>query len=188
MALVYKIQEFLKKKFNELNLKRKDFSRNSGIPYPTVVDITKGVKLNPSISNILKIANYFRCPTDEVIGRDQYITLHSSKGFEFNKITSDVVIDNLKQFLKNKVKNHNINLHNLSIDIGFSYNALNSFVNGNRGQKTLNSQIVVALANYFQVSLDEMIGRVKPTTAVNSSEKNSDKDIDLNNLYVLVDI
>ncbi|MFU7500297.1 MAG: helix-turn-helix domain-containing protein [Candidatus Tisiphia sp.] len=72
-----------------------------------------------------------------------------------------------------------MNLHNLARNIGFSNNSLSGFINSNRGQKTLNSQIVVALADYFQVSIDEMIGRIKPTTAVNSSDKNSDSNTHL---------
>ncbi|BFD46897.1 MAG: hypothetical protein DMENIID0002_15430 (plasmid) [Rickettsia endosymbiont of Sergentomyia squamirostris] len=64
-------------------------------------------------------------------------------------------------------------------NIGFSNNSLSGFINSNRGQKTLNSQIVVALADYFQVSIDEMIGRIKLTTAVNSSDKNSDSNTHL---------
>ncbi|MCC8416967.1 MAG: helix-turn-helix domain-containing protein [Rickettsia endosymbiont of Bryobia graminum] len=152
-----------------LKLKRKEFSRNSGIPYSTVIDITKGLKLNPTINNILKIANYFKCSIDEVIGRNEYITSPN------NEITSEEIIANIKKFLKDKVIEQNINLYKLSQIIGFSNNSLHSFVNSNRGQKTLNSQIVVALADYFQVSLDEMVGRVAPTKdtdSVKSSEQN----------------
>ncbi|WP_367364117.1 helix-turn-helix domain-containing protein [Candidatus Tisiphia endosymbiont of Nedyus quadrimaculatus] len=188
MALVHKIQEFLKKKFDELNLKRKEFSRKSGIPYSTVIDITKGLKLNPSINSILKIANYFRCPIDEVIGRNKYITLHSSKDFEFHEITLDEVTANIKHFLKNKVSNQNINLYKLSIDIGFSNNSLHSFVNSNREQKTLNNQIIVALADHFQISIDEMVGRIKPTTADNdeASQQNSMRLLNKTPIVILI--
>ncbi|WP_367364649.1 helix-turn-helix domain-containing protein [Candidatus Tisiphia endosymbiont of Nedyus quadrimaculatus] len=184
MALVYKIQEFLKRKFDELNLERKGFARNSGIPYSTVINITKGHKLNTDISNILKIANYFRCSIDEVIGRNDYITLPNTKNLVFHEITLEEIITNIKRFLENKVKKQNLNLYKLSMDIGFSSNPLHSFVNGKREQKTLNSQIIVALADYFQISLDEMVGRIKPTTADNDevSQQNSNSDSDLNNL------
>ena len=97
MALVYKIQEFLKKKFDELNLKRKGFARNSDIPYPTVIDITKGLKLNPTINTMLKIANYFRCSIDEVIGRNYYIILPNTRNLVFHEITAEEIITNIKK-------------------------------------------------------------------------------------------
>ncbi|MDD9335198.1 MAG: helix-turn-helix transcriptional regulator [Rickettsiaceae bacterium] len=182
MALVYKIQEFLKKKFDELNLKRKGFARNSGIPYPTVIDITKGLKLNPTINTMLKIANYFRCSIDEVIGRNDYIILPNTRNLVFHEITAEEIITNIKRFLENEVQKQNLNLYTLSIEIGFSSGSLHRFVNGKRKQKTLDSQIAVALADHFQISLDEMIGRIASTKDTDkSSEQSSNSDSDLNN-------
>jgi transcriptional regulator with XRE-family HTH domain len=177
MALVDKIQKFLFQKFSGLNLNRKDFVEQSGIPYSTVTHIMKGLILNPTINHIIKIANYFNCSIDEVIGRTEYSSLIYTKNF-FH-ISSDEIGNNLKKYINGKVKEKNINLHNLARNIGFSNNSLSGFINSNRGQKTLNSQIVVALADYFQVSIDEMIGRIKPTTAVNSSDKNYDSNTHL---------
>ncbi|WP_341750727.1 helix-turn-helix transcriptional regulator [Candidatus Tisiphia endosymbiont of Sialis lutaria] len=167
MALVYKIQEFLKRKFGKKKINLKDFSRKSSIPYTTVTDITKGYKLNPDISNILKIANYFRCSIDEVIGRNDYTTLPNIRNLAFHEITSEEIITNIRKFLENKVKKQNLDLYKLSIDIGFGIKLLHKFVNVNREQKTLYSEIIVALADYFQMSLDEMVGRIKPNTSDN---------------------
>ncbi len=166
MALVYKIQEFLKRKFDKKKINLKDFARKSAIPYSTVINITKGFRLNTDISNILKIANYFRCSIDEVIGRNDYITLPNTRDLVFHEITSEEIITNIKNFLENEVKKQNLNLYKLSTEIGFSNNSLHSFVN-KREQKTLDSRIAVALADYFQVSLDEMVGRIKPNTSDN---------------------
>ncbi|WP_250311829.1 helix-turn-helix domain-containing protein [Rickettsia endosymbiont of Oedothorax gibbosus] len=164
MALVYKIQEFLEKKFNELKLKRKDFVEQSGIPYSTITHIMKGLILNPTINHILKIANYFNCSLDEVIGRTQYaLPIHTKN---FRTISSNDISNNLKKYIKDKVKKQNINLYTLGRDIGFSNNSLRGF-NDNREQKIFNSQIIIALADYFQVSLDEMVGRVDPAISDN---------------------
>ncbi|MDD9335626.1 MULTISPECIES: hypothetical protein [unclassified Candidatus Tisiphia] len=38
-------------------------------------------------------------------------------------------------------------------------------------KKTLNSQIIIALADHFQISLDEMIGRIPPTKNMDSLPK-----------------
>ena len=173
MALVHQIQEFLKKKFDELKLTRKDFAEQSGIPYSTVTNIMQGLKANPTISNILKIADYFKCSMDEVVGRNEYISLPNIESLEFYKITSSDITSNIKKFLIDKVKKQNLNLYKLGMTIGFSNNSLHSFVNSNREQKTLNSQIVVALADYFEISLDQMIGRIAPTKDTDNS-KSSD--------------
>ncbi|OZG31648.1 hypothetical protein [Rickettsia endosymbiont of Culicoides newsteadi] len=63
-------------------------------------------------------------------------------------------------------------MYTLSTEIGFSNNSLHSFVN-KREQKTLDSRIAVALADYFQVSVDEMIGRIKPATSDDESSQQS---------------
>ncbi|WP_425363595.1 helix-turn-helix domain-containing protein [Candidatus Tisiphia endosymbiont of Hybos culiciformis] len=164
MALVYKIQEFLEKKFSELKLTRKDFVEQSGIPYSTVTHIIKGLIINPTINHIFKIASYFNCSLDEVIGRTQYVSpVHRN----FRTISSNDISDNLKKYVEDKAKSQNINLYTLGRDIGFSNNSLRGFIKGTREQKTFNSQIIIALADYFQISLDEMVGRIKPATSDN---------------------
>ncbi|WP_422229878.1 helix-turn-helix domain-containing protein [Rickettsia endosymbiont of Halotydeus destructor] len=75
MSLATKIKKFLEKKFEEHNLKRKDFVQESKIPYSTVTRIMKataesGREFNPEIDTILKIADYFNSTMDEVIGRE----------------------------------------------------------------------------------------------------------------------
>lgn len=179
MALVYKIQEFLKRKFDELKFKRKDIVKDTNISYPTICKIMNLSQPNPEIDTILKIANYFNCPIDEVIGRNKYVIQDK---YEFIYISIEDISANLRSFINKKVQEHNLNSYKLGRYIGFSENPIQDFIKENSPQKKLSSAVTVALADYFQVSLDEMIGRVKPTTVVNSSEKNSDKDIDLNNL------
>ncbi len=170
MTLVKEIHQFLKSKFEELKLTRKDFSEQSGIPYNSITNIMNELKSSPQMYNILKIANYFKCSMDEVVGRNQYISLPNTESPEFYEIIPSDIISNIKKFLIDKVKKHNLNLYKLGMDIGFSSGSLHSFVN--RKQKTLNSQIVVALADYFQVSVDEMVGRINPATAADDKVSN----------------
>lgn len=183
MTLVKEIQKFLGSKFEALKLKRKDFSERSGIPYNNITSIMNGLRSNPQMQTILKIANYFECSIDKVVGRNEYLSSLQVQE-RFKDLSPDDINDNLKKFLKNKVAKQNINLYVLGKEIGFNY-SIHNFINGNREQKTLNSQIVVALADYFQVSLDEMVGRIasaKDTGSIKSSEQNSSGDTDLNNL------
>ncbi|MCC8483059.1 MAG: helix-turn-helix transcriptional regulator [Rickettsia endosymbiont of Labidopullus appendiculatus] len=171
MTLVKEIQNFLRSKFEELKLTRKIFSRESGIPYNTITSILNGLSSSTQMYNILKIANYFNCSIDEVVGRSQYISLPNTENPEFCKIIPSDIISNIKKFLIDKAKKQNLNLYKLSMDIGFGNNSLNSFVNGKRKQETLDSRIAVALADYFQVSVDEMIGRIKPATSDDESSQ-----------------
>ncbi|WP_341759813.1 helix-turn-helix transcriptional regulator [Candidatus Tisiphia endosymbiont of Ptychoptera albimana] len=167
MTLVKEIQKFLISKFEELKLTRKSFSRQSGIPYNNITSIMNEVNSSIQMYNILKIANYFNCSIDEVVGRSQYISLPNTKNPEFCKIIPSDIISNIKKFLIDRVKKQNLNLYKLGLDIGFSSHSLRGLVNEKRKQKTFNSQIAIALADYFQVSVDEMIGRIKPNTSDN---------------------
>ncbi len=167
MTLVKKIQQFLESKFEELKLTRKELSKQSGISYNNITSIMNGLSSTTQMYNILKIADYFNCSMDEVVGRNQYLSLPNTESPEFCKITPSDIISNIKKFLIDKAEKQNLNLYKLSIEIGFSNNSLHSFVNGKREQKTFNSQIAVALADYFQVSVDEMVGRIKPATSDN---------------------
>ncbi len=49
----------------------------------------------------------------------------------------------------------------------------------NGKQKTLGSAVTVALADYFQVSLDEIVGRINPNSCNDqSSQQNSNCDVE----------
>lgn len=68
--------------FNELleenDLNRKQFAEKSGIPYTTVIGWTKLNRL-PDYSALLKLADYFNCSVDFLVGRqDAYGNTYSS--------------------------------------------------------------------------------------------------------------
>lgn len=109
MALVHPIQEFLKRKFDELKLTRKDFVEQSNISYSTVTNVMQCLKSNPTISNILKIADYFKCSMDEAVGRNKYISLLNVESLEFYKIIPSDITSNIKKFLIDKVNKQNVN-------------------------------------------------------------------------------
>ncbi|WP_341761810.1 helix-turn-helix transcriptional regulator [Candidatus Tisiphia endosymbiont of Thecophora atra] len=164
MALVHQIQIFLTHKLKDNNLKRKTFAQESNILYRTVCNIINSIGANPELETILKIANYFKCSMNEVIGRNEYVSINQ-KDYNFQIINSEDISINLRHFLNKKLKEKNINPYQLGITIGFSQNVIPKFLKENNPKKTLTSTVAVALADYFQVSLDEMVGRIKPTTA-----------------------
>lgn len=153
MKLVYKLRQFLEKKFKETGLTKKVFAKNINIHYTTVLNITKGVISNPDLYNIVKIADYFNCSVDEVLGRTKYASNISDH--VYNSVTTAVIKNNLLNFLQNQ----NIDLYRLSSELGFSHTTLPKFVQSNEEHRSLRISMIVLLADHFNVSIDEMIGR-----------------------------
>ncbi|MCC8400030.1 MAG: helix-turn-helix domain-containing protein [Rickettsia endosymbiont of Platyusa sonomae] len=164
MTFSKRIQHFLKYKLKQCNLKRKVFAKESSISYSSVNNLINGIKSHPELKSILKIANYFRCSLDEVIGRDKY-TISSEKKLHFYHITMDAISCNLKTFIKTKLNEINTTPNQLSSNIGFSSDTIPLFLKEDDTKKNLSSAVTIALADYFQISLDEMVGRIKPTTS-----------------------
>lgn len=162
MALVHQIQVFLKRKFIENKLKAKEFARESNIPYNTIFRITKAVQRNPELKTILKIADYFKCSIDEVVGRSDYISL-TTKKYEFTNISTEDIGTNLRQFLNHKLKEQNLSPYKLASIIGLGDAPIYEFIKDNSSKKCLSSLFTIAIADYFKVSLDEMVGRISPT-------------------------
>jgi len=175
MILADKIQKFLKKKLTEEKLTRKDFAQKSGIPYPTVNKLINAVSLNPDFETILKIANYFNCSTNEVLKKKTKKILLENQ--EFNKISTEQVVSNLKKLINEYLEKNKLNVYKLGKDIGFSEFAIFGLINNKN--KISSTEVILALADYFEVSIDEMIGRVSlsnqeplQTTEPNLTSKN----------------
>jgi len=158
MVLINNIQIFLKKKLEKDNLKRKMFAQESGIPYTTVNKLINAQRLNPELTTILKIADFFNCSIDEVIGRENYHAI--SEKYKFKNVSLDTVNYVLKKFINDKLEKNNLNPYKLGRQIGFSESPIIEFISS--PNKTLSSSVIVALADYFKISIDEMIGRVPP--------------------------
>lgn len=162
MTIANNIQLFLKQQLKENNLRKKDFAEQSTIPYSSVITIVSAGKRYPDLKNILKIANYFNCLIDEVVGRKE-ITL--SKKTNFIDISLDDINNNLKNFINNKLSEHSLKAYQLGKKCGFSEDVIVQFLKKNRAQRSLGSGVVAGIADYFKVSIDEMIGRISPYPA-----------------------
>ena len=171
MALVHQIQIFLKQKLKGNNLKRKTFAQESNILYQTVCNIVNCIRANPELETILKIANYFKCSMNEVIGKNENFFVNQ-KDYNFQMISSEDINTDLKHFLNKKLKEQNINPYQLGMTIGFGQVVIPKFLKESNPKKTLGSAVAVALADYFQVSLDEMVGRIKATVSDNDEASN----------------
>ncbi len=67
--------------FNDLlaekNINRKQFAEQSGIPYTTVIGWTNLNRL-PDYTALIKIADFFQCSIDYLVGRQKYYDYDSS--------------------------------------------------------------------------------------------------------------
>lgn len=153
-----KIQLFLTQRLKNNNLSRKEFAEVSQIPYPTITDLMVGNKSNPSLQTIVKIAECFSCSIDEIVGRNDRYQLISNIIVTNNP---EQMMSNLRNYLKQKIENKKLRVYTLGRTIGVSNEAVANFIKDESNQKSVGSATIVKLADYFNVSIDEMIGRIK---------------------------
>ncbi len=154
--LSQKIQTFLNQKLEETQLSKKNLADKTNITYSVIFDLTKGYKTNPELKTLQKIADTFNCSVDEVCGRDN---IHYSSNTNFTHVSDEQAMLNLKAFITKKMSDQNITAHKLGRLAGSSTMAIASFVGKNPTKDSLGSIITVGVADYFKVSIDEMVGR-----------------------------
>ena len=159
MDLKYRIQKFLKGELLSKQTKLVDLARKSSIPYHNLQALGQGFKANPELRSLLRIANYFKCSLDEVTGRDHKYLPPNPTNYQFHDLSTEEINSNLKQFIMQKIQQDNISLSKLSLNIGFSSGLLSDFIREDRSPNSLGSAPVAALADYFDISIDQMIGR-----------------------------
>ena len=152
MSLGEQIQKFLEKEFAKHS--REQFIKDVGFSRSAIGKILNAEHRNPEFKTILKIADYFNCSIDKIINRNKYKTI---KYKSFNLISLEEINKSLQIFLKNKINEFKYNPYKLGKDLGFNEHIVVHFL---KGKKNLGSPVVIALADYFKISIDEMIGRV----------------------------
>jgi plasmid maintenance system antidote protein VapI len=162
MNIAHNIKEFLNTKFKQLKLKRQHFIAHSGIDAPTVSKLCNARQLCPSMINVIKIANFFKCPIDEVIGRKKYLHL-ISKDMTFYDISSEQITNNLKNFITQKLRDTNLSVYSLEKLCGIGSNTLLSFIDTTQTERGLKITTIILLADYFHTTVDSIIGRVNNT-------------------------
>ena len=65
------LSEILEELIQEANLDRKTFARNIGFSESRLTDYIRNGKL-PTVENLVKMADYFQCSTDFLLGREEY--------------------------------------------------------------------------------------------------------------------
>lgn len=158
MVIANNIQSFLNRKFDKTKLRKKDFIHGAGISSSAVSKLVHATQLNPSLTTILKIADYFQCSIDEVVGRKKYIKCYNSKKI-FLTPSLNEINNNLRLFIKAQLNCLNINVYSLEKNCGLGDSTVMHFIKENSTKKILSTPVIIKLAEYFSVSIDHMIGR-----------------------------
>jgi len=158
MSIALNIKAFLSSKFTELKIKRKDFTKGSGIPASVLSGFLNAVRMTPTLTNIIKVADYFNCSIDEVLGRQEYFS--SEEEYVFNKIGLYDIADNIRSYITSELVKRDIDAKSLSMLPGIGSDTILKFLKEEDKKKGISTKTVIAIANYFNVSIDEMIGRV----------------------------
>ena len=159
MCLSKIIQSFLQHRLAINSMSRFTLSKLSGIPYQTISKILNAKRSNYEITTLLKIADFFQCSIDEIVGRDQYIICKRTD-LEFEKLQPTDISNNLKNFINTKIHLLSISPYALGLDIGFSQEVIPRFLHANNTRNILSTKMIISLANYFDISIDVMISRI----------------------------
>lgn len=155
MYINHKVKTFLDYKLVELRIGRKEFIENSGISASHVSLLLNARQRNPSLTNIVKIADYFGTSVDEVIGRQCVIKIT-----DFKKLSSTEMTSNLKFFLVGILTSKNINAYILERYCNIGRSTILNFINGDNMNRGLSLATIIPIADYLNCSVDRMIGRV----------------------------
>lgn len=157
MKLSIPIQKFLRRNLIKKNLKRKDFAQQINIPYPTVTRLINASRNNPEFMTIVALANFFHCSIDEVIGRKQYVSDNSQQ--QFLQLSVQEIQINLISFIRNKLILDKITAYQLAKKLKLGETVIFDFIKDNSSIHILSSSVIVKLANYYCMAVDEMIKR-----------------------------
>lgn len=105
---------------------------------------------------VVKIANYFNCTIDEVLGRKHYsLPLDIDKTMTYNDI-----VNNIYAHIRYRLKAQNITSNKLSQLCGIGENTILKSLKEHDTKGNLGTKILAAIADYFDVSIDDMAKRL----------------------------
>lgn len=157
MDISLRLQKFLRQKIKVSQIQQKDVMLGTSLSRSTISKLLSAVLLNPNIMTIVKIATYFECDIDEVLGRKKFI--QHDKKHPYIPLTLNDIQSNLTAFLTIKLHQYNITEYILEKNCRLGSSTISHFINTNNN-KMLSTKVVVKLADYFQISIDEMLGRI----------------------------
>ncbi len=140
-----KLSENLKCLMNDAGIKSAALADAIGIDQSTVLSLLRGEGL-PYTDTLVKLADYFSCSTDYLLGlTDDY------SGTQFKQRPP------FSQQLTIILAHFNVTKYRMEKDTGIAEKTVNRWHNG-KTQPT--SESLIKLANYFDCSVDFILGRV----------------------------
>lgn len=154
--LAKNIQQFLLKQIEEKSLSRKELSQETAIDYPIIHDLLHAHKPQPALSTIIKISNAFKCSIAEVVGG----RMPSSNIGYMEELTEKECMVNLKKYITHRIEENKLHPVTLAREIGSGSSSISDFIGKKPKKQSLRSAIILKLADHWEISIDEMIGRV----------------------------
>lgn len=156
MSIAVNIQSFIKNKLSEFDISRKQFIQESGISASVVSGLLNAMRVNPTLKCLIKIANYFNCTIDEVLGRKYYsLPLDIDKTMAYNDI-----VNNIYDYIRCRLETQKITANKLSQLCGIGENTILKSLKEHEIKGNLGTKSLVAIADYFDVSIDDMAKRL----------------------------
>lgn len=118
------IREFLNKKMKQGGLTIVVLAERTGVALTTMRGILTGSR-RPEIKNIVKIAHYFNCSIDEILGRTGF---PNSGNKQYINLSLEELSINLRNFIKDELKRRGLNQYQLGRNIGRSDDAIRHFL------------------------------------------------------------
>lgn len=160
MSLGKNIQEFLTQKISDMQIKKKDFFMKCGIDGSVFNKMIKGKFSNPKLSTLAKVADFCNVSIDEILGRDS--KYYNAEQKAFLTVTPNTIAANLTSLVKDTMQQLKLSPIQLSSKIGVSDRTLKMFLDPNVSA-TPGAATTLALANFLDASIDNMIGRRPPS-------------------------
>lgn len=140
-----KFQERLQELLEDNNLSRLQLSKNIGISFETLNGYFNK-NFYPELSIAVKLSNYFNCSIHYLLGLTDDEKVNDNNNLTF--------IETLKKLIKEK----HISVKKLMDNLNMSEN---NFYRWQRNTTKPSMDSLIALANFFDVSIDYLIGREK---------------------------
>lgn len=160
MSVGKNLQQFLTQQISDMKIKKKDFIMKCGISQSVFNKMLDGSFSNPKLSTITKLADFCNASIDEILGRDP--KYYSSRKQTFNPVDANSITKHLLKVITKTMANRSISAYQLSRQMHVDGRTLDMFLDP-KVSATPGAATTLALANFLDASIDDMIGRREPS-------------------------
>ena len=166
-----KVKSFIERKLEENKLKKAHVAQGAGLSTFTVQHIVAGNHNNVSFKVVLKLADYFKCTIDEVLGRDKFKDIKIS---DFKSTTLESSMERVKEFINVKMSEEGLDVYKFARICGLGRTALRKFIMNGATHKSIDANNLLPISDTFNISIDELIGRTEVNPSLFKSKERAD--------------